>query len=460
MNHCLLQYYRCPEDYVSFILKGEVSEGEGYFRFGNNILYGSTSGGKLATSPMETMTDLSLLSEFQGQTVCLPFDVANSLDTLRYETYHPLNGHHPANSILGRAYYVIRPVLPVKVRRHLQKIQLNGWREFTFPNWPVDATVDNTLQDLLLLSLRASKVTEIPFIWFWPDGASGCAIVTHDVEAVPGKEFCGTLMDIDESFAIHGSFQIVPEERYEVTPPFLDEIRKRGFEINVQDLNHDGRLFRTRDEFLARVKKINAYGKEYRAEGFRAAILYRRQEWYDELEFAYDMSVPNVAHLDPQRGGCCTVMPYFIGDLVELPVTMTQDYSLFHILNDYSIDLWKQQCDLVMSKNGLIHFIVHPDYITAKAERATYEKLLRHLKELQAKHNIWMPLPREVASWWKQRSKMQLVKSNGAWKIEGEGHEHARVAYARENSGRLIFSFEPANNHVSALKAQGALPVS
>jgi hypothetical protein len=40
------------------------------------------------------------------------------------------------------------------------------------------------------------------------------------------------------------------------------------------------------------------------------------------------MSVPNVGHLEVQRGGC-TVMPYFIGRIVELPVTTSQDYSVF-----------------------------------------------------------------------------------------------------------------------------------
>ena len=64
--------------------------------------------------------------------------------------------------------------------------------------------------------------------------------------------------------------------------------------------------------------------------------MYREQQWFDAFDFSYDMSVPNVAHLEPQRGGCCTVMPYFVGDLLELPLTTVQDYSLFHILNDYS----------------------------------------------------------------------------------------------------------------------------
>ena len=59
--------------------------------------------------------------------------------------------------------------------------------------------------------------------------------------------------------------------------------------------------------------KINSYGRAWKAEGFRGAILYRRQEWFDAFDFSYDMSVPNVAHLDPQRGGCCTERRYFIG---------------------------------------------------------------------------------------------------------------------------------------------------
>jgi len=83
---------------------------------------------------------------------------------------------------------------------------------------------------------------------------------------------------------------------------------------------------------MKRVARINAYGKEFGATGFRAGVLYRNQRWFDALDFEYDSSVPNVAHLDPQRGGCCTVMPYFVGKMLELPVTMTQDYTLFHIL--------------------------------------------------------------------------------------------------------------------------------
>ena len=192
--------------------------------------------------------------------------------------------------------------------------------------------------------------------------------MTHDVETKAGRDFCQTLMDIDDSLGIKASFQIIPEERYEVSPEFLESIRQRGFEVVVHDLNHDGHLYRDREQFLERAAKINSYGKDYRADGFRAGVLYRKQLWYDALRFAYDMSVPNVARLDPQRGGCCTVMPYFMGNILELPVTTIQDYTLFNILNDYSIDIWKRQIEIIMAKHGLMSFIVHPDYIMKPRE--------------------------------------------------------------------------------------------
>ena len=194
--------------------------------------------------------------------------------------------------------------------------------------------------------MKAKGVDRVPFIWFWPDGAQSCAAMTHDVETERGRDFCTELMNVDESFGIKSSFQIVPEGRYQISEDFIQAIRDRGFEINIQDLNHDGNLFRDPEEFCRRAHKINEYAETYGASGFRAAVLYRNLDWYDALQFAFDMSVPNVAHLDPQRGGCCTVMPYFFGETLEIPVTTTQDYTLFHLLNDYSLDLWKDADEL------------------------------------------------------------------------------------------------------------------
>jgi hypothetical protein len=164
-------------------------------------------------------------------------------------------------------------------------------------------------------------------------------------------------MEIDHSFGVKALFQIVLERRYSVAPHFLASIHKRGFEINVQDLDHDGRLFGDwDDEFLRRADRINEYARAYGAKGFRAAVLYRKPDWYQALDFSYDMSIPNTARLDPQRRGCCTVMPYFIGNILELRITTTQDYALFYLLKERSIQLWKKQIDLILDKNGLATF--------------------------------------------------------------------------------------------------------
>ena len=208
-------------------------------------------------------------------------------------------------------------------------------------------------------------------------------------------------------------------------------------------MNHDGRLFDSKQEFLRRAKLINRYGREYGARGFRAGVLYREPEWYDALEFAYDMSMPNVAPLDPQRGGCCTVMPYFIGDILEIPVTTVQDYTLFHVLNERSIDLWKSQIDLILRKNGLLSFIAHPDYLMERCTLSVYEALLDYLRELREKTPLWCALPREIDEWWRARNKMAVVWDGEAWRIEGDDSGRAALAFAKNVDGKLLYELSP-----------------
>jgi hypothetical protein len=150
--------------------------------------------------------------------------------------------------------------------------------------------------------------------------------------------------------------------------------------------------------------------------------------------------VPNLGHLDPQRGGCCTVMPYFIGDILELPLTAIQDYSLYHILQQRSLELWKQQITMIRERHGLISFIIHPDYTTDAWSRRLYDGLLEYLTQLRLDYGIWIALPREVDAWWRARNKMELVNQDGRWRIRGTAQvEHARVAYASMEDDRVVY---------------------
>jgi hypothetical protein len=443
----LTEHFRCPDSFIDLTVSKDLSGESGYFLFGANaICFGQCASGTPAHLVTDSLYDSRRDVCAHHGKVQLPFDPVQVVGNLRNERYKrgPSNVRKEidANSLIRRFYYFIRPFMPILVRKHLQRRYFNGWEKIPFPKWPVDFTTERILEQLLIVSMNARNIKSLPFIWFWPEGAQSCAIMTHDVETAAGRNFCSQLMDINDSFGIKSAFQVVPESRYSVPQALLDAIRTRGFELNVHDLNHDGHLMKSRKEFMRRSARINRHGREFKASGFRSAMLHRNLEWYDALEFSYDMSVPNVAHLDPQRGGCCTVFPFFNGKLLELPVTMMQDYSLFHILEDYSLDRWKQQITLIMENHGLMNFIVHPDYIIGAREREVYEALLEYLRGLKQRGGIWLALPGEVDRWWRERSKMKIVEGDNGWRIEGEGKERARIAYAQEEGGRLLFRFD------------------
>jgi hypothetical protein len=128
---------------------------------------------------------------------------------------------------------------------------------------------------------------------------------------------------------------------------------------------------------------------------------------------------------------------------VELPLTTTQDYSLFHILQDFSNDVWKNQMESIMGRHGLMSFIVHPDYLEGEPERHVYQTLLDHLVTQREAGRCWVALPGEVERWWRQRRDMTLVPSGDGWRIDGAGRERARLAYAVVDGDGLTFSVEP-----------------
>ncbi len=438
-NHALINYFQCPEGMGDFVRSGTLSGESGYFKFGPEIIcFGQSSSGVSVrvenAGRHDSLQDMSIVDSM----LHLPFDPAQVIENLRCERYCT---HTPTPSLIRSAYYAIRPLLPVHIRRHIQRFHFRRWSNIPFPSWPVDRTVENLMERLMFFSLKAHSVERIPFIWFWPEGSPGCAIITHDIEELAGRDFCSKLMDINESAQVKASFQIVPEQRYPVPESLLSEMRQRGFEINVHDLNHDGNLYRERKTFLERVQRINQYGKQFQAVGFRSGALYRNLDWYDSLDFSYDLSVPNVGHLEAQQGGCCTVMPFFIGKILQLPLTTTQDYSLFEILRTYSIDLWKKQADLILEKHGLLSFIIHPDYIIEKKSQDTYKSLLEFIAQMRSDGKIWVALPREVNNWWRQRRQMNLVSRNGAWSITGTGSERAKIAYAVVDGDKISYEF-------------------
>jgi hypothetical protein len=366
------------------------------------------------------------------------------IDDLRLERYTDHSfcgaGQNRTKSLTRNIYYLLRPLFPVSFRKHLQRIALKGWEKKQFPAWPVDFTAEDIFEEAFRYLLKELNLSEIPFIWYWPDGYSACCMMTHDVETRAGRDFCETMMRMEAGYDLCSSFELVPEKRYEVPPVFIDQIREHGCEVCVHGLNHDGNLFGSKEVFFERARKINEYVEKWEALGFRSPVLYRNLDWFYALKVAYDMSVPNVGRLDPQPGGCCTVMPYFIGNILELPLTTIQDYPLYHILKQRSLDLWKQQAEKILKRNGVVSFIIHPDYATARWSKYLYESLLEYLAGLRAGRGLWIALPRAINAWWRDRQSMELVNENGQWCIHGPQANRAKIAYASLEQGRIVYA--------------------
>ncbi len=461
MADVLSERYVGIGNYADFRI-APLSQDSNFFQCGpGTVAYGRPAAGFHSRSNAAQFAVAFSSVRRNGRCVELPFNPVEVIENLRRERYLKAGRGESGCLRKGLAdlYYLARPLLPLGVRKYIQRLHASGWKKIAFPAWPVDTSVDNVFEILLAITLRASGLKRVPFIWFWPDGFSSCAILTHDVETTAGKLFCSRLMDLDDGYGIKSSFQVVPEERYEVSPAFLNSIRNRGFEVNIHDFNHDGRLFGNQAIFRERVTRINGYARAFEAAGFRSAVMFRNQDWLRGLSVDYDMSVPNVAHLDPQRGGCCTVFPYFLGNLMELPLTTTQDYMLFHLLNDYSIDLWNTQIELVLAKHGLLSFLVHPDYIIEERAQRTYERLLVRLAEIRSQENVWIALPKQVAEWWRQRSQMKLVRQDRDWEVVGPGKERARIAYATLQKDHVVYSIGTALFDEATFADQAAMPV-
>lgn len=94
---------------------------------------------------------------------------------------------------------------------------------------------------------------------------------------------------------------------------------------------------------------------------------------------------------------------------VELPYTLPQDFTLFILMNEKTIDIWKKKLDWIAEKGGMVLFNSHPDYLnfnTLKNGNEEYSvdlyiEFLEYIKK-RYKDQYWHALPRDIARFWQQ----------------------------------------------------------
>jgi peptidoglycan/xylan/chitin deacetylase (PgdA/CDA1 family) len=347
-------------------------------------------------------------------------------------------GEHERSTLLS-AYYAVKPLMPRTVQLALRRAYARRQARVTFPRWPIEPILVDRQQAELRAQLQATGADSVPVLSSWPDGRRFASILTHDVEGPLGVRNVRRVLEVERRHGFVSSWNFVAEW-YPIEDGLFDHIRAMGGEIGLHAIKHDCKLFESRASFEADLPKIHRYLGEWDAVGFRSPATHRNAEWMHELGCLYDSSFPDTDPFEPQAGGCCSILPFFLGDLVELPITLVQDHTLFEILRTDSIEHWTRKSDWIIENQGLINLITHPDYLDTPRRLRLYEEFLEYLSAQSAG---WHALPREVAQWWRTRAGLRLVSEDGDVRIEGPGSERASLAWARADGYDVVLDIDP-----------------
>ena len=414
----------------------------GYFRFRDAICWGRQGVGAPSARLNGHMVDVSAAVACGEGGVRLPFDLAEVVDNLHYERY-PTGADTSIERLSGTSlartmYYSVRPLLPVSVRKHIQRLSLSGWRRIAFPRWPVDVTVETLMRHALRLVLEQGGVREVPFIWFWPEGAPGCVMMTHDVEGPSGAEFAPRLMDIDDEFrravvvpARAGSRSHVGAAG-PVPAPGLRGQRPRP-QSRRAALPRQGavRVARRRDQPLrARVREPRVpVGRDVSSPGLvrRVRVLVRHVGAHPRpLRAAAGWLLHGDAALHRQRARAAA------DDVAGLRAVPLPGGLLDRAVEDAARGHPGQQRPRELHR---------PPRLPRGAARVRGVPAVADATwtSCATEREVWLAPPAEIDQWWRARQQMRLVPDGEAWRIEGPGSERARVAYAGLDGERLVY---------------------
>ena len=300
--------------------------------------------------------------------------------------------------LLNRAYYLLKPMMPWRLRLALRQWRAHRRRRVFADVWPIDPKAGRT-----------------PYGWpGWPDGKRFALVLTHDVEGSKGMSRVERLMNVEQKHGFRSCFNFVPEGEYRVPDTLRETLDRAGFEVGVHGLEHDGKLYSSTEVFASKAFQIKKYLREWNSAGFRSPLMQHRLDWLHALDAEYDASTFDTDPFEPEPDGVGTIFPFWVPGpngrgYVELPYTLVQDFTLFRVLREGNIEIWKRKLDWIAEHGGMALLNTHPDYMCFDGQRnrdefpvSYYDELLRYVGE-KYKGSYWSALPREVAQYYCDR---------------------------------------------------------
>jgi glycosyltransferase involved in cell wall biosynthesis len=295
--------------------------------------------------------------------------------------------------LLNRVYYLLKPVIPWRLRLALRRARARSRRKEFADVWPIDQSAG-----------------AVPPNWpGWPNGKRFAFVLTHDVEGSKGLSRVESLMNVEMKYGFRSSFNFVPEGDYRISDALRHTLDQNGFEVGVHGLEHDGKLYNSKAEFAAKAVHIKEYLQRWNACGFRSPLMQHKLAWQHELGVEYDSSTFDTDPFEPEPDGVGTIFPFWVPGtkgtgFVELPYTLCQDFNLFVVLRERNIDVWKRKLDWIAERGGMALLNTHPDYMAFGSETKNrdefpvsfYEEFLAYARE-KYEGQYWSAVPREIA---------------------------------------------------------------
>jgi hypothetical protein len=370
----------------------------------------------------------SVWMDTSSGSILLPFDPNEAILLLWSEKYQNLGQRRAfalVQELARRSYYRMRPLLPreaqLKLRRGFRRVQARPG----FPRWPIETALHDLYNFLLLLLARVAEAA-VPYIAPWPRGYSWAFVLTHDVERTIGYKRVKSLHRLEVNHGYRSAFYFVPLRDYRVDDDVVSQLEEDGFEVGVHGVFHDGRDVESSKTLEQRLPLLRSAAAQWRSQGFRSPSTLRRWDLVPALGFDYDTSYSDTAPFEPQAGGSCSWLPYMNENVVELPITLVQDHTIFELLGRHDEALWIDKARFLRKRHGMALILTHPDYLESGPRLDAYARFLQTFVD---DSSAWKALPREVSSWWRQRAASSLVRDSGAWKINGPAADEAAAAF-------------------------------
>ncbi len=305
---------------------------------------------------------------------------------------HTSSSH--ADALHIKLYYKLKPFLPRAATLATRTLHAAMQRQRLRKSWPIDPNAQG-----------------IPAHWRgWPEGKRFALVLTHDVDSARGVSNCRQLIEMETARGFRSGFFFTPE-RYQLPSQLRCDLQQQGFEVGLHGVLHDGKLYSDAAEFQRRAARINAYLHDWGCTGFRSPSMQHDLDMLHTLNIAYDASTFDTDPFQPQPTGVTRIFPFWVPEgsngngYMELPYTLSQDFTLFILLRRRDTTLWRHKLDWIVQHGGMAMLIVHPDYMNfnGKPERETYPaslygEFLDFVQQRYAGH-YWHALPREVADY-------------------------------------------------------------